>query len=93
MPLMQITTGAASRPRSAPPPGGRNGHIGGTKARETQSRTPTPQQIPERVSSIAPRATATSTLALGPKPELDQNRINAELALDPGMPAHHIETA
>jgi len=88
MPVMHIITGAASRPQSAPP-GPRNGQVRGTKSRESHSNARTPQRSPERVPSIAPRATAASTLALGPKPELDRSRVDAELALTPGMLIHN----
>lgn len=97
MPVMQISTGANSsshRPMSAPP-GSRNGRsssafvgggagAGGRPIRESQSRIQTPQRSPERPASRAPRTTAASTLALGPKPELDQHRIDTALALNPG---------
>lgn len=90
MPLMHISTGAASRPMSAPP-GPRNGHNAVGRTRESQSRAQTPRGSPERgpASARTPRATAQSTLHLGPKPELDRERVTTALALDPGTLSVH----
>lgn len=91
MPLMQISTGAAARPMSAPP-GPRNGHAAVGRARESQSRVHTPRGSPERgpAPSRTPRVTASSSLHLGPRPELDRGRVQTALALDPGTLVLHL---
>ena len=83
LPALQITT----RPMSAPP-GPRPDRLaaaqssnlnGGGGRGSSRVGTPTP-------GSPARTPNASSTLAIGPKPSIDRERINKALALDPGAP-------
>ncbi|KDQ21095.1 hypothetical protein BOTBODRAFT_27094 [Botryobasidium botryosum FD-172 SS1] len=85
LPMMHITTSVVPRPMSAPP-GPRSSpstplqRAGTPLAGTPRSGTPQPGQNSGRYT---PQRPAASTLALGPKPKLDQAKADELLALSP----------